>query len=308
MNRDLIELYEPILRARSPELPLPPFTLSVEVFPPRTPEATVAFWQELGEMREVAPAFVSITCGAGGTGRDGTFPLALEVRRRLGLEVAAHLTCAGHSRAEVDALAEAYWQNGIRRLVALRGDPPRGSGPYRPRPDGYAYAVDLVRGLKAIAPFDISVAGYPETHPEAPDPEFDLDNVRRKVEAGASRVIGQYCFDTDRILRYRDALIARGVSVPFVPGIMPIHSFAQIARFSARCGAAIPDWLARMFEGVPEGSTLHTMLAASVVAEQVRRLVREGFRHFHVYALNRAAPTRAICRLLDLPAVREAAA
>lgn len=308
MNAAIFELYEPILRATSPEPPLPRIALSVELFPPRTPEAAQAFWQELAAMREVGPAFFSITCGAGGTGRDGTFPLVLELRRRFGVEVAAHLTCAGHSRAEVDELARAYFENGIRHLVALRGDPPQGTGPYRPRPDGYAYAVDLVRGLRAIAPFEISVAGYPETHPEAPDPDFDLDNVVRKVEAGASRVIGQYCFDTDRILRYRDALVARGIQVPFVPGIMPIHSFSGIVRFSARCGASIPPWLARMFEGVEEGSPLHTMLAASVVAEQVRRLVREGFRHFHVYALNRAAPTRAICRLLDMPFVCEAAA
>ena len=163
-------------------------------------------------------------------------------------------------------------------------------------------------GLRAIAPFEISVAGYPETHPEASDPDFDLDNVRHKVEAGVSRAIGQYCFDTDQILRYRDALVARGVDVPFVPGIMPIHRFAQIVRFSARCGATISPWLAHMFTGVEEGSPLHTMLAASVVAEQVRRLVREGFRQFHIYARNRAAPTRAICRLLAMPLACEAAA
>lgn len=308
MNTTVVELYEPLLRAASPQPPLPPIALSVELFPPRTPEAESRFWDALAEMREVGPAFVSITCGAGGTGRAGTFPLVLEVRRRLGFEVAAHLTCAGHTRQEVDRLACAYWENGVRHLVALRGDPPQGSGPYRPRPDGYAYAVDLVRGLKALAPFEISVAGYPETHPEAPDAAFDLDNVVRKVEAGASRVIGQYCFDTDRVLRYRDALVARGVTVPFVPGIMPIQRFSQIVRFSERCGATIPPWLARMFDGVDEESPLHTMLAASVVAEQVRRLVREGFRHFHIYALNRSAPTRAICRLLDMPLGREAAA
>lgn len=299
---------EEVLRGPRAEPPLPRIVLSVELFPPRTPEAERRFWTALADMCEVRPAFFSITCGAGGTGREGTFPLVLEVRRRFGVEVAAHLTCAGHSRAEVDALAHAYWEHGVRHLVALRGDPPRGTGPYRPRPDGYAYAVDLVHGLKAIAPFEISVAGYPETHPEAPDPGFDLDNVVRKVEAGADRIIGQYCFDTDRVLRYRDALVARGVAVPFVPGVMPIHSFSGIVRFSARCGASIPAWLARMFDGVDERSPLHTMLAASVVAEQLRRLVREGFRHFHIYALNRAEPTRAICRLLEMPSGCEAAA
>ena len=279
--------------------PPPPFEISIELFPPRTPEAKARFWDEVARLATLRPIFFSVTCGAGGTGRDGTYPTVLEIRRRFGIPVAAHLTCAGHSREDVDELARAYWQAGVRHLVALRGDPPKGER-YVPRPDGYAYAVDLVRGLRAIAPFEISVAGYPETHPDAPSPAFDLENVRRKVEAGAVRVIGQYCFDSDVVLRYRDALVRLGVEAPFVPGIMPVHNFAQIRRFSEACGASIPRWLAELFADGDPRTPVHGMIAAAVAAEQMRRLVAEGFRHLHIYALNRADLTLAVCRLAGL--------
>ncbi len=280
---------------------LPELAVSIELFPPRSAEAEARFWPEMARLAAAEPAFFSITCGAGGTAREGTFPLALALKARFGRPVAAHLTCAGHSRAEVDALAEAYWQHGIRHLVALRGDPPKGQGRYRPRPDGYAYAAELVAGLRRVADFEISVAGYPETHPEAPSPAFDLENVKRKVDAGAVRVLGQYCFDTEAILRYRDALWRIGVRVPFVPGIMPIRSFPQIRRFSAACGAGIPAWLAELFREVPPEAPEHAMIAAWVAAEQCRRLVAEGFRAFHIYALNRADLTLALLRLLGRP-------
>ncbi len=290
------------------ERPLPPLAVSGELFPPRTPEARARFREEVARLATLRPRFFSVTCGAGGTGRDGTYPTVLEIRRRFGVPVAAHLTCAGHSRDEVDDLARAYWRAGVRHIVALRGDPPRGER-YRPRPDGYAYAVDLVRGLRAVADFEISVAGYPEVHPEAPSPAFDLENVLRKVEAGAVRVIGQYCFDTDRVLRYRDALARLGLADVFVPGIMPIHDFRKIRRFSEACGASIPPWLAALFEGVEPGTAVHAMVAAAVAAEQMRRLVAEGFRHLHVYALNRADLTLAVCRLAGVrPAPPETAA
>ncbi len=287
---------------------LPAVAFSIELFPPRSEEAKLRFWPELERLASLRPLFFSLTCGAGGTAREGTFPLALEMVRRLALPVAAHLTCVGHSRAEIDELARAYWQAGIRHLVALRGDPPRNSGPYRPRPDGYAYAAELVAGLRRVADFEISVAGYPETHPEAPSPEFDLENLRRKVDAGAVRILGQYCFDTEKILRYRDALWRIGVRVPFVPGIMPIRNFAQIRRFSEACGATIPGWLAELFEGVAPGSPEHAMIAASVAAEQCRRLAAEGFDHLHVYALNRADLTLALSRLLGREVCRSPAA
>lgn len=278
--------------------PLPPVRLSIEVFPPKTPEATARLWQNLELFAAAGPRFLSVTCGAGGSGAEGTFPLAVAIQERTGVPVAAHLTCAFASRAEIDALLERYRAAGITRIVALRGDPPKASGPYRPRPDGYAYAVDLVRAITGMGGFEVSVACYPEVHPEAPSPAFDLDNLKRKVEAGAVRAIGQYCFDTDRILRFRDAVVRAGIDCEFVPGIMPIHSFSQIRRFSEACGAGIPCWLADLFDGVPEGSALHGMIAATVVSEQVRRLAAAGIEAMHVYALNRAELPLAIVQIL----------
>jgi len=278
--------------------PLPPVRLSIEVFPPKTPEAAARLWQNLELFTAAGPRFVSVTCGAGGSGAEGTFPLAVAIQERTGVPVAAHLTCAFASRAEIDALLERYRAAGITRIVALRGDPPRAGGPYRPRPDGYAYAVDLVRAVVGKGGFEVSVACYPEVHPEAPSSEFDLDNLKRKIEAGAVRAIGQYCFDTDRILRFRDAIVRAGISCEFVPGIMPIHSFSQIRRFSEACGATIPGWLADLFDGVPEGSALHGMIAATVVSEQVRRLAAAGIEAMHVYALNRAELPLAIVQIL----------
>lgn len=278
--------------------PLPPVRLSIEVFPPKTPEATARLWQNLELFAAAGPRFLSVTCGAGGSGAEGTFPLAVAIQERTGVPVAAHLTCAFASRAEIDALLERYRAAGITRIVALRGDPPKASGPYRPRPDGYPYAVDLVRAIGRLGGFEVSVACYPEVHPEAPSPAFDLDNLKRKVEAGAVRAIGQYCFDTDRILRFRDAVVRAGIACEFVPGIMPIHSFSQIRRFSEACGAGIPAWLADLFDGVPEGSALHGMIAATVVSEQVRRLAAAGIEAMHVYALNRAELPLAIVQIL----------
>ena len=279
--------------------PLPPVELSIEIFPTKTPEAGERLWKNLELFVAAKPRFVSVTCGAGGTGESGTFPLATAVQERFGVPVAAHLTCAYASRAEIDELLQRYWQQGIRRIVALRGDPPKGVARYEPRPDGYAFADDLVRGIRAVAQFDVSVGCYPETHPEAPDAAFDLAHLRRKVEAGATRAITQYCFDTDHILRFRDELVTAGIEVEYVPGIMPIHSFTQIKRFSAACGASIPAWLQSMFEGVEDSSPIHGMVAASVASEQCRRLAAEGLTRMHVYALNRAELPLAIVHLLN---------
>ncbi len=278
--------------------PLPPVQLSIEVFPPRGPEAAERLWQNLELFAATKPRFISVTCGAGGTGENATFPLAQAIQARFGVPVAAHLTCAFADRATIDALLERYREAGITRIVALRGDPPKGSGPYRPRADGYAYAVDLVRAIRRLGDFEVSVAAYPEVHPEAPSAAFDLDNLKRKIEAGAVRAITQYCFDTDTILRFRDAVARAGIACELVPGIMPIHSFAQIRRFSAACGAGIPRWLADLFDGVPEGSALHGMIAAAVVGEQVRRLAAAGFGALHVYALNRAELPLVIVQIL----------
>ena len=223
------------------------------------------------------------------------------------MPVAAHMTCAWSSREEIDELAREYWRRGVRRIVALRGDPPKGAERYTPRADGYAYAADLIAGLKAVADFEISAGCYPEVHPEAESAEADLENLRRKVEAGASRLVTQYCFDTDRILRFRDRLVAAGIDAEYVPGIMPIHNFTQIKRFSLGCGAGIPAWLERLFEGVDESSPMHGMIAASLASEQCRRLAAEGLTRMHVYALNRAELPLAIRHLLAAHEVPAAA-
>lgn len=278
--------------------PLPPVELSIEIFPPRSAEAGVRLSRNLELFAAASPRFISVTCGAGGTGEDGTFPLVLDVQRRFDVPVAAHLTCAHAPRAHIDALLRRYWEAGVRRIVALRGDAPKGAGRYVPEPDGYAYAADLVAAIRRIAAFDISVACYPEVHPEAASAAADLDNLRRKVEAGADRMITQYCFDTDAILRFRDRVTAAGIAAELVPGIMPIHSFTQIRRFSGACGAGIPGWLAELFDGVEDGSPVHGMIAASVAAEQCRRLAAEGLTRQHVYALNRAELPLAIVQLL----------
>ena len=289
------------------EEPLPPVELSIEVFPPKGPEAAARLRANLEQFVAVRPRFISVTCGAGGSGVDGTLPLVCDIQARHGVPVAAHMTCAWSSRAEIDGLARTYWGLGVRRIVALRGDPPKGGGGYRPRSDGYAYAADLIRGLKAVADFEISAGCYPEIHPEAASAEADLANLRRKVEAGATRLVTQYCFDTDRILIFRDRLVAAGIEAEFVPGIMPIHNFTQIRRFSLACGAGIPAWLERLFAGVEETSPMHGMIAAGVASEQCRRLAAEGLTRLHVYALNRADLPLAIRHLLAAHEVPAAA-
>lgn len=279
---------------------LPPAELSIELFPPKTPEAAARLERALPSFIAAGPSFISVTCGAGGVGEDGTFPLVQRVQGEFGVPGAAHLTCAFAPARDIDALAERYWQSGIRHIVALRGDPPKGSGRYVPRPDGFAYASDLIVALKRIGDFEISAACYPDVHPEAPSALADIDNLRRKVEAGATRLIGQYCFDTDRVLRFRDLLVAAGIEVEFSPGIMPIHSFAQVRRFSQMCGARVPGWLDQLFAGVDEASPMHGMLAASVASEQCRRLVGEGLSHLHIYALNRTELPLALVQMLGV--------
>ncbi len=289
------------------DVPLPKVELSIEVFPPKGPDAAARLWTNLEQFVAVQPRFISVTCGAGGAGVDGTSPLASAIQDRFGVPVAAHMTCAWSSREEIDALARDYWARGIRRIVALRGDPPKGSDRYVPRPDGYAFGADLIAGLKSVADFEISAGCYPEVHPEAASAEADLDNVRRKVEAGAARLVTQYCFDTDLILRFRDRLHAAGIEAEYVPGIMPIHNFTQIKRFSRGCGAGIPAWLEQLFDGVEEGSPMQGMIAASIATEQCRRLAAEGLTRMHVYALNRAELPLAIRHMLGTQSVAAAA-
>jgi len=274
--------------------------VSFEFFPPGDAETERTLWHSLERLAPLAPRFVSVTYGADGSTRERTHAIVARLQRETALTAAPHLTCVGASRSEVLDIARDYWRAGIRHLVALRGDPPQGSGRYRPRTDGFAYAVDLVRGLKSIGDFDISVAAYPETHPEARDAAFDLDNLKAKIDAGASRAITQFFFDTDLFLRFRDRCAAAGIRAALVPGILPITRFPQLLRFAERCGASIPEWLQRRFDGLEEDPETRRLIAAAVAIHQVEALARHGVDEFHFYTLNRAELTYAICHALGL--------
>jgi methylenetetrahydrofolate reductase (NADPH) len=283
-----------------PDAPAPrPVDVSFEFFPPGSPAAEATLWASIQKLAPLAPRFVSVTYGADGSTRDRTHRIVSRIVAETGLVAAPHLTCVGATRAEVDAIAREYWGEGIRHLVALRGDPPAGQSRYAPHPGGYDYAADLVGGLRRVADFDLSVAAYPEVHPEASSAAADLDNLRRKLAAGASRAITQFFYDTDNFLRFRDRCAAAGITAPIVPGILPIARFRQMTSFAARCGAAVPAWLAERFDGLDDPDT-ERMLGAAVAIDQVARLRRHGIREFHFYTLNRAELTYAICAALGL--------
>jgi methylenetetrahydrofolate reductase (NADPH) len=273
--------------------------VSFEFFPPKTDKGRANLDATLERLDRFDPTYYSITYGAGGSTREPTRALVDRVRARTGRTVAQHLTCVGADRGEIDAQAAELWEAGIRKIVALRGDPPE-SGRYAPHPGGYAFAADLVAGLRRVADFEIAVGAYPETHPEATSADADLDNLKRKLDAGASVAITQYAFDTDGVLRFIDRALDAGITAPIVPGIMPVSHFARLKRFSDNCGASIPDWLARMFEGLDDDPETRDMVAAAVATEQCRRLAEAGLTEFHIYTLNKAQPTAAICRALGL--------
>ncbi|HET7922064.1 MAG TPA: methylenetetrahydrofolate reductase [NAD(P)H] [Gammaproteobacteria bacterium] len=278
--------------------------VSFEFFPPTSDDLQRRLWQALTRLAPLAPHFVSVTYGAGGSTRERTHETVVNLERRLGLRAAAHLTCVGASRAEIETIARRYWAAGIRHLVALRGDPPEGGSHFEPHPQGYTCAAELVAGLKRIADFEISVAAHPETHPDAVSPLADLDNLKRKQEAGAARALTQFFFDVEVFLRFRDAAVRHGIGIALVPGILPVTNFAQVRKFAARCGASVPPSLARQFEGLDQDPETRTLVAAHVAAEQCRHLHREGVNEFHFYTLNRAELTRAICHLLGIRAGR----
>jgi methylenetetrahydrofolate reductase (NADPH) len=285
--------------------PLPPVDLSFEFFPPKSEAATQRFWAEVERLQPLKPRYVSVTCGAGGNPAEGTAALVDELRTRARFEAAAHLTCACAPTAVVDEIAAGYRSRGVGHIVALRGDAPRDG---RDLSRHYAYAVDLVRALAGVPGFEISVAAYPEVHPEARSAEADLDNLKAKLDAGARRAITQYCFDCDTILRFHDRMRAAGIAAPLAVGILPIHDFVQVRRFSERCGASVPPWLCALYEGLEQDPGQQALLGASLAAEQARRLIAEGIREFHFYTLNRAELTVAACRLLGLrPALAAAA-
>jgi methylenetetrahydrofolate reductase (NADPH) len=282
--------------------------VSFEFFPPGTPEMEKKLWQALERLAPLSPRFVSVTYGAGGSTRQRTHDTVVAIQQRLNLRPAAHLTCVGASREEIDTVARRYWQAGVRHIVALRGDPVEGEGVFKPHPQGYANAAELVAGLKRIADFEISVAAHPEVHPEALSPQADLDNLKRKWEAGATRAITQYFFDVETFLRFRDRLAANRIDLPVIPGILPVTNFEQVKKFSARCGATVPRWLADFFEGIDDDPETRKLVAAHVTGEQCRMLQDEGVREFHFYTLNRPELARAICRLLGIRPTATAAA
>ena len=275
-----------------------PIRFSFEFFPPRDAATEARLWQTVERLVPLKPAFVSVTYGADGSTRERTHEIVTRIHAETGLVSAPHLTCVGASRAEVLEIAQRYWDAGIRHIVALRGDPPKGSESYVPHPDGFSYAADLVAGLKTVGDFEISVAAYPEVHPEAVSAVADLENLKRKVDAGASRAITQFFFDPGAFLRFRDAAAAAGISVPIVPGILPITRFPQILKFAAACGASVPDWLRERFAGLEDDADTRAMIAASVAIDMVETLRRHGVADFHFYTLNRAELVYAICHCL----------
>jgi methylenetetrahydrofolate reductase (NADPH) len=276
-----------------------PPEVSFEFFPAASADADTRLWSVIRTLEPLSPRFVSVTYGAGGSTRERTHATVTRIKRETGLTPAAHLTCVQHSQQEIAEIAHTYWEAGVRHIVALRGDVP-GGGAYTPSPDGYAYADDLVRGLKKIADFDISVAAYPERHPEAPSATFDLEHLKRKFDAGADRAITQFFFDVDVYVRFLDKARAAGITAEIVPGILPVSNFAQLKKFAGLCGASIPKWLATLFEDIDNNPEERNLIAAMVAAEQVRMLMLHGVRHFHFYTLNRAELTKAICHILGI--------
>ncbi len=261
--------------------------------------APAQLWTCIRRLEPLAPRFVSVTYGAGGTTQARTHATVTRIVRETSLIPAAHLTCVGASRGEVDDVAREYWDAGVRHIVALRGDAPPGEA-WAPHPDGYTYAADLVEGLRRIGAFEISVAAYPEVHPTAASPQHDLDNLKRKLDAGATRAITNYFFEGDVFLRFLDRALAAGISAPIVPGIMPVTNYAQAKKFSAMCGASVPEWMGEMFAGTEDDAETRRMIAAIIVAEQVRLLQANGVDEFHFYTLNRADLTYAISHLLGV--------
>ena len=274
--------------------------VSFEFFPPHTEKMEATLWSSIQRLAPLKPEYVSVTYGAGGTTRDRTHKTVARILKDTALKPAAHLTCVGATREEVDDVARHYWEAGVRHIVALRGDAPEGEGAYSPHPGGYAYASDLVAGLKRIADFEISVAAYPEVHPEAESAQSDLDNLKRKIDAGASRAITQYFFDPVDFLRFVDRARAAGINAPIIPGILPVTKFSRIVQFSQACGTYVPAWLADLFDGLDDDPETRMLVAATLAAEQCRSLIAAGVRQFHFYTLNRADLAYAICHILGV--------
>lgn len=283
--------------------------VSFEFFPPKNAEMEAALWDAIRKLAPLSPHFVSVTYGAGGSTRERTHATVRRILDESPLTPAAHLTCVDATREEVDEVIRDYAAAGVRHIVALRGDPTAGVGAaYAPHPGGYANAADLVSGIRRIADFEVSVSAYPEKHPDSRSVDADIDMLQAKVDAGANRAITQFFFDNDLYFRYLDRVLARGIDVPVVPGILPVQNFKQARNFAERCGTSVPQWLAERFEGLDEDVATRKLVAAAVAAEQVFDLVDRGITDFHFYTMNRADLVYAICHLLGLrPAQKDAA-
>lgn len=275
-------------------------TVSFEFFPPKTEEAEASLWQTIDQLTPLAPAFVSVTYGAGGSTHGKTLETVTRIQSEKHIPAAAHLTCVGATKQEINDTILDFKEAGISHIVALRGDPPAGSGAYQPHPGGYAYAVDLVDAIKEIGGFDISVAAYPETHPEAKSPEADLDNLKRKFDAGADRAITQFFFDPSCYLRFLERAEKMGITKPIIPGILPIHQFQQAVKFATQCGTHIPNWMHTLFSQTEHDAGLRSHLSAIISAYQCAVLMEAGIREFHFYTLNRSQLTQSICHFLGI--------
>nr|WP_166777627.1 methylenetetrahydrofolate reductase [NAD(P)H] [Qipengyuania flava] len=274
--------------------------VSFEFFPPKNEKMGETLWRSVETLAPLGPRFASVTYGAGGSTRERTHQQVVRIQNEANIPAAAHLTCVEATRDQVDEVARHYWDEGIRHIVALRGDAPDGQGTYRPHPDGYGNAVELIAGLKRVADFEISVAAYPEVHPDSPDRQADLDNLKAKFEAGATRAITQFFFDPECFFDFRDRAAAAGIEGEIVPGIMPVLSFAAVQRMSGLCGTAIPDWMEGLFDGLDDRPEARQLVSATIAAELCRRLYAGGVRQFHFYTLNRAELSYAICHMLGL--------
>jgi methylenetetrahydrofolate reductase (NADPH) len=275
--------------------------VSFEFFPPKTASMEETLWNSIRRLEPLRPKYVSVTYGAGGSTRERTHATISRILRDTTLKPAAHLTCVASTKYDLDEVIRDYWDLGVRHIVALRGDPPGGVGErYEPTQGGYINAADLTKGIKSIAPFEVSVACYPEKHPESPSLEADIDMLKAKIDAGANTAITQFFFDNEVYFRFLDRVRAAGIDIPIVPGVIPIHNFKQCSGFAVKSGASVPDWLGRRFEGLDDDQETRHLVAAAVAAEQVLGLVDQGITEFHFYTLNRADLVYAICHLLGL--------
>ncbi|UYY60172.1 methylenetetrahydrofolate reductase [Sphingomonas sp. S2-65] len=279
--------------------------VSFEFFPPKSEKMEETLWESVQALSPLGPRFVSVTYGAGGTTRERTHNTVARIARETAIPAAAHLTCVEATREEIDAVADEYWASGVRHIVALRGDSPRAGEKYSTHPGGYENAADLVAGLRKLHPFEISVAAYPECHPDSEHAQADLDNLKRKIDAGANRAITQFFFEPDTFFRFRDDAAKAGIDAEIVPGIMPVMNYASVVRMSAMCGTSVPSWMEKLFEGLDDRPAARQLVAATLTAELCRKLYAGGVRQFHFYTLNRAELSYAICHLLGVRPVSE---